>query len=366
MFRLSWWVWMAGLCVWGTLPVPAADIPIGVLPGKTWATKTPAEVGLDAGKLREFSEFVGGRGCVVRHGYLVYHWGDITRREDIASAAKPFYSYFLFKALELGKIPSLDQRVGEWEPRLADLDPAHGRKNRDILWRHLANQTSCYGVVERPGTAFCYNDWQTMLLWQTLFLKVYGARLESVDAHVFHPLLTDPLGCEDDPTMLAFGPGDRPGRIAISPRDFARFGLLYLHRGQWRDRRLLAESNAVLSVTRPLPNFIPRTRGEKAELLPGADSVGSRAHPDNQTDHFGSYSWFWWLNGVDRQGQRMFPGVPEDLFGAFGHGGPRAMWVIPSLDLIVSYNDAQMEQWVSGPDNPTGKAMRLMLKACPP
>ena len=52
-------------------------------------------------------------------------------------------------------------------------------------------------------------------------------------------------------------------------------------------------------------------------------------------DHFGSYSWLWWINGVDRHGVRMFPDAPHDLFGAFGHGGPRAMWVIPSLDVVV-------------------------------
>jgi len=54
-------------------------------------------------------------------------------------------------------------------------------KDRAITWRHLANQTSCYGVTEAPGTAFCYNDWQMSLFWDTLFLEVYGATYENVD-----------------------------------------------------------------------------------------------------------------------------------------------------------------------------------------
>ncbi|MBM3335182.1 hypothetical protein FJY63_11020, partial [Candidatus Sumerlaeota bacterium] len=54
----------------------------------------------------------------------------------------------------------------------------------------------------------------------------------------------------------------------------------------------------------------------------------------------GSYSWLWWTNGVDRDGKHHWPDVPLDAFGAFGHGGIRAMVVIPSLDLIISWNDA--------------------------
>jgi hypothetical protein len=32
--------------------------------------------------------------------------------------------------------------------------------------------------------------------------------------------------------------------------------------------------------------------------------------------------------------------VPHDAFGAFGHGGKRAMVVLPGLRLIVSWNEA--------------------------
>jgi len=311
-------------------------------PGKTWPGKEPGEVGLECQKLHAFRDFVGGRGCVVRHGYLVYTWGDFARRGDVASAAKPVYSHFLFKALEDGKIASLDEPVSRYEPRLNTLNPDLGCKDRHITWRHLATQTSCYGVAELPGTAFDYNDWQMALFWDLLFLKVYGATYENVDERVLHPLLTEPLQCEDSPSFLALGTGDRPGRLAISPRDFARFGLLYLRRGRWRGKRLLSEKYAVMAVTSPLPNAIPRTKAQPAEMLPGQRSLGSRCLPDDQTDHLGSYSFLWWTNGIDREGRRHWPEVPTDAYGAFGHGGLRAMVVIPSLDLIVSWNDAKV------------------------
>ena len=61
-------------------------------PGKQWATKTPEQVGLDAMKLKELSDYAGGFGCVVRNGYMVYTWGDASRRKDVASAVKPLYT----------------------------------------------------------------------------------------------------------------------------------------------------------------------------------------------------------------------------------------------------------------------------------
>jgi hypothetical protein len=330
-----------GLCL---LTVLAHGVDgAAVYPGKTWATREPAEVGLDRGKLDAFRDFVGGRGCVVRHGSMVYSWGDATERGDVASAAKPWYSYFLLRAIENGQIKDADEHVVALESRLFGLDAELDYKDREITWRHLANQTSCYGVSERPGTAFDYNDWQMALFIDTLFTHIYGATWESVDRDVLHPLLTDVLQCEDDPTLRAFGENDRPGRLGISPRDFARFGLLFLREGRWRDRELLSPEHARMLVSSPLPGDFPRTTGLAAEMILDQRTLGSRVVPDNQCDHIGSYSWLWWTNGVDRAGARHWPAVPLDAYGAFGHGGPRAMVVIPSLDLIVSWNDCRVE-----------------------
>ncbi len=334
-----------------------------VFPAERWQTRAPSQVGLDPMRLEAFRRFVGGRGCIVRHGYLVYQWGDIARRADVASAAKPLYSHFLFRALEEERIGSLDELVVRWEPRLAKINAALGYKDRAITWRHLANQTSCYQLTERPGTAFAYNDWQMALFWDTLFLKVWRTHYENVDRAVLGPLLTNPLGCQDQPTMMAFGTHNRPGRLAISVRDFARFGLLYLRSGKWNGRQLIAKRNAVTAVTSPLPNSIPRAGHRLAEMIPGQRTLGSDRKPDNQTDHFGSYSWLWWTNGVDRQGTRFWPDAPPDTYGAFGHGGPRAMWVMPSLDLVVSYNNARIRGWKPGKKSPTNQAMKRLVAA---
>jgi hypothetical protein len=356
-------------------PLPAAAIvtavtvllatalacPGQVFPGVAWESKTPAEVGMDPGKLDAFRDYVGGQGCIVRHGYMVYSWGDQSKRQDVASALKPVVAHFLFKAVEEKRVAGLDEPVVKLEPCLNDLNPDLDFKDRLITFRHMATQTSCYGVREKPGTAFDYNDWQMSLLWDTLFLKVFGATYETIDAKVLHPMLTDLLQCQDNPTLMFFGTENRPGRFGISVRDFARFGLLYLHKGNWNGKQLISPAHATLAVSSPLPASLPRTTARPAQMCPGQRSIGSLKVPDDQTDHHGSYSYLWWVNGVDRDGHRYWPNAPVDTYGAFGHGnGMRAVVVIPSLDLVVSWNDTTLED---RPGNPRNEAFGLLMES---
>jgi hypothetical protein len=326
-----------------------------VFPAKTWAVKTPGQAGLDAVKLDAFRDFVGGRGCVVRGGHLVYSWGDITRRADVASAFKPWLVHLLLLLLEQGIIRSLDDPVADREPRLNQLNPGLNFKDRKITWRQLACQTSCYGVREGPGEAFDYSDYNMALFFDTLMFKVHRTSLARIDADVLHPRLTDLLQCQDNPTFLAFGPRDRPGRLAVSVRDACRFGLLYLNKGNWDGKQLLRVKLAEMAVTSPLPKALPRTQGMKAEMIAGQRSLGGG---NNQTDHLGSYSFAWWVNGVDRDGKRHWPDAPLDTFGAFGHGGVRATVVIPSQDIVVSWNDARINSRAQ-----ENRALKLLAEA---
>ncbi len=311
-----------------------------VYPGREWTSRAPEQAGLDEGRLKELAQYAGGCGCVVRGGYMVYTWGEVGRRRDVASAVKPVYMHFLLRAVQDGRLASLDEPVVKHEGRLNDLNEDLGYKDRRITWRHLCNQVSCYGVRERPGEAFDYSDWNMALLFDTLFLKVYGTPWEKIDQEVLHPMLTDILQCQDDPTFMAFGADNRPGRLAISARDFARFGLLYLRRGQWRDKKVLDKDLATFAARRPLPLSIPRTKGEKAEMIADQRSIGGG---NNQCDHNGCYSNAWWINGIGRDGKRNWPDVPADAFGCFGHGDIRAVVVLPSLDVVVSWNDTKLE-----------------------
>ena len=329
-----------------------------VYPGKEWQTCKPVDVDLDAGKLKQLSDYAGGFGCVVRYGYMVYTWGNAGKRNDFASAVKPFYTHFLLKAVRQGRLKSIDEPVGRFEPGLNSLNESLGFKDRKITWRHLCNQISCYGVQEQPGKAFDYSDYNMALFFDALFLKLYGSTWKNVDADFLHPELTDILQCQDNPTFMAFGTGNRPGRLGISPRDFARFGLLYLRGGKWKNKQLISAEEVKLAVASPLPVSITRTKGKSAEMMQGQRSIGGG---NNQCDHNGSYSFAWWINGIGRDGKRNWPDVPKDVYGCFGHGDIRAMVVLPSLDLIVSWNDTKIEG-----SNRVNHALKLLVDSVIP
>ena len=121
-----------------------------VFPGRQWERRAPADVLLDEAKLDAFRDLVGGRGCLVRHGYLVYSWGAFDQPHDVASALKPLYSYLMMQALAADKLKSLDARVAEyWQDQPAVREKID-HKDQQLTFRHLGFQTACLGYREAP------------------------------------------------------------------------------------------------------------------------------------------------------------------------------------------------------------------------
>jgi CubicO group peptidase (beta-lactamase class C family) len=347
---------LAGTMLWVGSPAHAAEAPSAqpVYPGAAWETRAPEAVGLSGENLAALAQFVGGRGCVVRHGYLVFGWGDRQKSSDVASAFKPVLTTLLLMAVQEGKLHRVDDRVADFEPRLNTLN--HG-KDAGITWRHFASQTSGYGLVEAPGEAYSYNDFAITLYYDTLTQKVFGTN----GTTVLRRHLAEPLQFQDAYTFNAFGPDNRPGRLALSVRDFARFGLLYLRHGQWRNRQLIRPEFVDLAIHSPLPPNTPLTSGSEADMLPRQRSMGGTRNITPVGPGF--YSFNWWTNGTDRHGHRLFAGLPPDTYVAAGHGGIRMLWILPSLDLIVVWNDAHIEDQDASPDNPNtrcNQAARLI------
>lgn len=337
------------VCLSATLKVAAAQ----TWPGKEWETCTPETVGLAPEKLIALSELVGGRGCLVRHGKLAFAWGDQSKSCDVASAVKPIISTLLFLAIQEGKLASPDALVGDFEPRLKSLNNG---KDATMTWRHLASQTSGYGLAEKPGAAYSYNDFALALYYDTLTEKVF----QQSGLHAFRERLADPMQFQDG---ISFDK-PRPGRLALSVRDFARFGLLALHKGKWRDQQLVPASSFETMFNSPIPASTPLTSKQDAEMLPGQRSLGGTK--SITPNGLGGYSFNWWLNRVDKDGRRALPSAPHDTILASGHGAKRTLWVIPGLDIVVSWNDSLVDDHDKSPGNPETKlnrAARFLVEA---
>jgi CubicO group peptidase (beta-lactamase class C family) len=299
------------------------------------------------------SALVGGRGCVVRGGLMVFQWGDPTLSGDLASASKPVLSTLLLAAIQEGLLSGPDDRLVEVEPRLASLNDG---KDAEITWRHLASQTSGYGLSEPPGAAYAYNDFALALYYETLMGKVFKAD----GSEVLRTRLAEPLGFEDPFTYDTF-PNDRPGRLSLSARDFARFGLLYLYEGRWRDRQVIDRELIRMAISSPIPDNLPHTGRVYADMLPGQRSLGGTRHITTQGP--GHYSFNWWLNWSPATRQRLYPALPADAYLASGHGSQKALWIVPTWDLVVSWSTAKIAMVENGTDPKVLRAVELLREA---
>jgi CubicO group peptidase (beta-lactamase class C family) len=325
---------------------------VPVYPGTNWDTRKPNEVGLSLEQLDALRDLVGGRGCIVRYGYLVYSWGDPAKSGDIASAVKPVISTLLLLAIQEGKLQSVDDKVADFESRLKTLNDG---KDTAITWRHLASQTSGYGLTEVPGKAYSYNDFALALYYDVLTEKVYQEK----GTAILKNRIGDILQFQDPYTFEK-----RPGRLSISVRDFSRFGLLYLRSGKWKDKQVVDSKLIQTAISSPISKDTPLTAGKDSEMLPHQRSIGGSKNITPIGP--GYYSFNWWLNKTDKKDQRLFVDAPEDAYIATGHGGKRVLWLFPKWDLIVCWNDSPIDDHDQSPGNSKSKCnlvAKLIQKA---
>jgi len=151
--------------------------------------------------------------------------------------------------------------------------------------------------------------------------------------------LGDVLGFEDRYTFEVFGAGDRKGRLGISCRDFARFGLMVMRGGRWKDKQVVREDLVRMAISSAVDARTPLTSGKEAPMIEGQRSIGGGRNITNEGP--GWYSFNWWVNGKNRQGKRLYENLPQDTVVASGHGARRLMVIVSKWDLIVVWNEAE-------------------------
>ena len=290
-----------------------------LFPGVQWEQRNPADLGLVPDLLDQIPAMLGGRGCIVKDGYVVKAWGDQAERSDWFSSAKPVLSTLLFFAVEEGLVKSVDQAISDfgW-----DLKP----KDRGIEFRHLGAMTSGYARPEPVGAAWAYNDYAIQLYQKTLFDKVFK---------------DDPKKASDDAKRLgALGLQDglewrvTNRRLSASVRDFARIVWFWLNRGRWGDRQVLPRRYFDEYMRPQVPKDLPRT--QKADTDDYLDIGSYGGESDQETDGTGIYGFNWWFNDTGRvhPGALTWPGAPPDTVMSLGARG-NCSAIMPSLNLAV-------------------------------
>lgn len=180
-----------------------------------------------------------------------------------------------------------------------------GVGHRDQL-THILN----HKLVGEPGKVWNYSTGDAELasaLAQRVLEPVHGK-----DA--FWKLLFDPIGSSR--AVFEFDARGTPlggSMIYATPRDFAKFGFLYLNDGCWNGERVVPE-NWVRESTTPSAAFVGYA--SEREKTPSG--------------------YMWWLNRPvpEQDKPKPWADVPEDAFAALGHWGQRII-VVPSLDVVI-------------------------------
>jgi CubicO group peptidase (beta-lactamase class C family) len=288
-------------------------------------------------------------GVILKNGYIVAKWGDVKRVDMTFSVTKSYLSTICGLALDDHLIKNIDDKVKEyvWDGKF---DSPH---NSMITWRHLLTQSSDWsgclfdvcdwadrppgqGTIDdwknrklsEPGSTFEYNDVRVNLLAYCL-LQVVRKPLPVV----LRERIMDPIGTSTtwrwygydnsfvniDGQMIesVSGGGHFGGGLFINTLDHARFGLLFLRKGKWKNKQLISEQ-WVNSVNQP--------------------SAASR-----------SYGLMWWTNEENRLGN-----VSKKIYSADGFGG-NFIVIDNEHDLVI------VVRWLDS--NKIGELVQLIIKA---
>ncbi|WP_372007257.1 serine hydrolase domain-containing protein [Paenibacillus chitinolyticus] len=314
-------------------------MPTTYWPTAEWQAADPALLRMDPEKLAELepviqSEYGNINGVViVRNGAIAhesyYNGCGPDTTHHVASVTKSILSALIGIAIDTGSIKHVDQKVLDFFP---DYVPdASDSQKREITLRHLLTMTAPYSFEDwhEPLDKMCMqSDWVKYTLDMLGQEGEIGTfKYSTAGAHLLSAILTRSTGKSarefanerlfsligmkeiPDYEMKSFGFEDLFGEkvrgwvqdpnrnstggwgLTLTPRDMARFGLLYLNRGLWNHRQIIS----------------------------GAWVNESTAMNAN------NYGYLWWLREED--------GVYA--YSALGDGG-NVICCIPEKDLVIA------------------------------
>lgn len=317
-----------------------------------WITAKPQQVGLDPDKLElarayGFSpEFYTHSILVVRDGYLVAEWyAEDVDPETYASSwsiAKSFTATLIGIAIDEGDIASVDVSMVDFVPAWAGSDKAQiklhdvltmssgldwiedyqnigaGANASDVARMVLENDP--LGVVfeqpvsHPPGEVWYYSSGDTMLLGHALRQATGKTAADLLQEKLAEPLGSDSMHWWQDATGVTY----TYCCLDATARDFAKFGQLYLQKGQWGGQQIVSSA------------WVAEASAPQAQANPG-------------------YGYQWWLNDSGSTSGR-WPSLPASTYFALGHDG-QYIAIFPDLNMVVvrmgEYILPDTEDWIA-------------------
>jgi CubicO group peptidase (beta-lactamase class C family) len=286
-------------------------------PGETWFKYvSPEDAGYSSeqlAKVQDYCHLIGSAALLVIHnGAILLAWGEVKRRFMCLSIRKSYLSALYGIHVGNGKL-DLDQTLADLniddEPPLTDEEKV-ARVSDLLKSRSGIYHTAAYeGQPEKPargshkpGTHWYYNNWDFNTLL-TIFEQETGTGIfEEFKQQIATPLQMEDFRLNDTYYYFEKERSIHPAYpFRMSAKDMARFGLLYLRRGRWRDQQIIPEIWVAESTT----NY--------SEM--GVDG----------------YGYMWWIIDSQHPNRRLYE---LETYMASGNGG-QVIVIIPRANLVV-------------------------------
>ena len=292
-----------------------------------WSAPSPEALGWSSEALRGASRLASDMGSgafmVVDRGILVWEYGDTDRNWIVQSVRKSFLSALYGIYHDEGDI---DLSLTLAELGIDDKPPSLSEEEKQATIEHLLQARS--GVYHEaaaesqwmkdtrpprvshpPGTFWYYNNWDFNALG-TIFTQLTGSGVfEALYTRLAVPLQMQDFHVENGHYYFEDVSIHPAYHFSMSARDMARFGLLFLRNGRWRDRQIVPEA-----------------------------WVAESTYPFSDAGSAWGYGYMWWV------------GKPEawaghTLYAARGGSG-HTIFVVPDMEVVVVHR-VDYETWGS-------------------
>ncbi len=318
----------------------AKDLEVVVyapLCGDNWKVSTPEEQGLNPKLVAELYldaaqlETLYGL-LVIKNGHLIaegyFNEGSMEQKARLQSVTKSYTSALVGIALDQGRLLNVDQKMMDFFPEVAGKtkDP----RKMQIAIRHLLQMRAGYPweetdpalwkallsgdylplvaeipLIANPGTEFHYSNLTSN--WLGIILaRACDTNLKSyAEKHLFPQIGTEVgvWGTDRD------GHNNGCGDLHFTARDAAKFGLLYLNKGEYGGKQVISES------------WVRESLRRYSEDITSAGIISGKV--GRYFSNIG-YGYQWWSASV---GDHHF-----NL--AWGHGG-QLIVLLDELDMIL-------------------------------
>lgn len=326
-------------------------------PTSSWRSCRPEEVGMDSNKLLKVYNYVADPAmftkgiAIIRNGYIVgesyFDGKSQDTRFESYSMAKSFMSALIGIALDLEILQSVDTPIFHFYPELmqkkgirvrgilneslsasgeTSSEVLHPSGKRFITIKHILQMSSglewneseidffsdvpqmilsddyieyvlSKPLTHEPGTHWRYSSGDSMLLSGIIGRATGRTAFEFGYDNLFLTIGIPDISWESDPAGHTIGGWG----IDATVREFAKFGHLYLNKGQWDNQQVVSEV-----------------------------WVDESVRPVSEGVNF--YGYQWWLNPDSLGNQESV--VPDDVYYAQGLLNQN-IFIIPGEDIVI-------------------------------